>query len=153
MHFHSTVLFVKNIERSKDFYTRFLGFSIEHDFGKNVILDSMVTLWEVLPEHIIAKELKTSDESNRFELCFEHRDIEKIFTDLENEGVEFLHKMKEEPWGQRTIRFFDPDRHLIEIGEPLDVFVRNMKKKGMNESEISNKTGINIETVYNLLQS
>jgi catechol 2,3-dioxygenase-like lactoylglutathione lyase family enzyme len=152
MYFHSTVVFVKDIEKSKEFYTKFLGFSIIHNFGKNIILNDGLTLWEIRPDHIISTKLQTRNDANRFELYFEHDEIEKVFNDLEKAGVTFLHKIHEEPWGQRTFRFFDPDDHLIEIGEPLEVFVENLFKKGMNNNDISKKTGIPIETVIKLLQ-
>jgi hypothetical protein len=34
MNFHSTVIFVMEISKAKEFYIRLLEFSIEHDFGK-----------------------------------------------------------------------------------------------------------------------
>lgn len=151
MRLHSTVIFVKDIEKSKDFYTRYLGFSIDHDFGKNVVLNAGLTIWEILPEHIINKQLKKTDDSNRFELYFETNNIEAIFNDLKKVGVHFFHKIQEEPWGQRTFRFYDPDKHLIEIGEPLEVFVENMSKKGLTETQISKKTGIPLDTVHRLI--
>lgn len=153
MKFHSTVLFVKNIEKSKEFYTRFLGLSIEHDFGKNVILSSGLTLWEIQSEHLISQKLNTKVDSNKFELCFEDADIENIFYKLKDADVKFLHEIKTEPWGQRTCRFYDPDGHLIEIGEPLEVFVNNMSKNGLNESQISQNTGIPLETVKNIIKT
>lgn len=152
MLYHSTVIFVQDIEKSKDFYTKQLGFLIEHDFGKNVILNSGLTIWEIQPEHTISRKLKTKNDSNRFELCFEHEDIEKICNDLEKAGTNFLHKIHEEPWGQRTVRFYDPDNHLIEIGEPLEVFANNLSKRGLTENQISKKTGIPIGTLHSLLK-
>lgn len=151
MKLHSTVIFVKDIEKTKKFYTQYLGFEIEHNFGKNVLLTSGLSIWEILPEHIINKELLTTKEANRFELYFETDDIEAIFNDLEKAGVHFLHKIHEEAWGQRTFRFFDPDKHLIEIGEALEVFVRNMNQQGLTETQISKKSGIPTETICNLL--
>jgi catechol 2,3-dioxygenase-like lactoylglutathione lyase family enzyme len=151
MIFHSTVLFVKDIEASKAFYTRFLDFSIEQDFGKNVILSKGLTLWEILPDHIINKRLQTGDDSNRFELYFETTNIDKVSDTLNRAGIKFLHKLHEEPWGQRTLRFFDPDHHLIEIGEPLDVFVNAMHRKGWAPAQISEKSGIPLATVIGLI--
>jgi catechol 2,3-dioxygenase-like lactoylglutathione lyase family enzyme len=152
MKFHSTVIFVKAIERSKDFYTRYLDFSVEHDFGKNVILNNGLTIWEILDNHIISKQLETRKESNRFELYFESEDINTKFILLENADVKFLHKIHEEPWGQKTFRFFDPDDHLIEVGEPLEVFVNNMSKNGMSIKQINEKSGIPIDTLISLIQ-
>jgi catechol 2,3-dioxygenase-like lactoylglutathione lyase family enzyme len=151
MVFHSTVLFVKDIEVSKKFYTSFLNFSVEHNFGKNVILSDGLTLWEIDPEHIINKQLVTTNESNRFELYFEAENIENICDTLTLSGIKFLHILHEEPWGQNTIRFFDPDNHLVEIGEPMDVFINNMHKKGLTPAQISVKSGIPIETVVGLI--
>jgi catechol 2,3-dioxygenase-like lactoylglutathione lyase family enzyme len=151
MVFYSTVLFVKDIEVSKKFYILFLNFSIEHDFGKNVIMNNGLTLWEISPEHIINKQLKTANESNRFELYFETDNLEEISHKLKTAGVKFLHPIKEESWGQRTVRFFDPDYHLVEIGEPMDVFINNMHKNGLTPAQISSKSGIPIEKVVGLI--
>jgi catechol 2,3-dioxygenase-like lactoylglutathione lyase family enzyme len=151
MVFHSTVLFVANISQSIDFYIRLLNFSIVHDFGKNVILSQGITLWEIQPEHIITKQLETKNNSNRFELYFEIENLSEISNKLVNGGVRFLHTIHCEPWGQKTIRFFDPDNHLIEIGEPLDVFVNNMHNSGLTPAQISIKSGIPIETVVGLI--
>jgi hypothetical protein len=71
---------------------------------------------------------------------------------LNNAGIKFLHQINEEPWGQRTIRFFDPDGHLIEIGEPMEVFVNNMSQKGLSAVQISEKSGIPVETVLLLIK-
>jgi catechol 2,3-dioxygenase-like lactoylglutathione lyase family enzyme len=152
MKFHSTVIFVKEISRAKDFYTRLLEFSIEHDFGKNVILSNGLTIWEIQESHIISKELHTNNDSTRFELYFESEDLEKVLDILEINGTRFLHRIHEEPWGQRTFRFFDPDNHLIEIGEPLEVFVNNMSRNGLSVKEISEKSGIPADTVNRLIQ-
>jgi len=151
--FHSSVIFVNDIEKSKDFYVRLLNQEIEHDFGKNVILKGGLTIWEIQPDHIISKRLKTINNSNRFELYFETELIDEAYNRLNNEQVEFLHEIHEEAWGQRTIRFFDHDKHLVEIGEPLETFVNNMIKKGLSTKQIAEKSGIPIETINGILQS
>ena len=151
--FHSSVIFVNDIKKSKDFYIRLLNQEIEHDFGKNVILKCGLTIWEIQPDHIINKRLKTTNNSNRFELYFETELIDEAYNRLNNEQVEFLHEIHEEPWGQRTIRFFDHDKHLVEIGESLETFVDNMNKKGLSVKEIAEKSGIPKETINGILQS
>lgn len=153
MKFHSPVIFVNDIKKSKDFYIRLLDQSIEHDFGKNVILKSGLTLWEISPDHIINKQLNTDNVSNKFELYFESELIEETYEKLNDEGVEFLHGIHEEPWGQRTIRFFDYDNHLIEVGEPMETFVRNMHNKGLSAKQIAEKSGIPIETINGFLEN
>ena len=151
--FHSSVLFVKDIEKSKDFYVKLLKQEIEYDFGKNVILKNGITLWEISPSHIIDRKLNIKETSNRFELYFESDMLTEIAEHLKNEGVEFLHDIHEEPWGQRTIRFFDSDKHLIEVGEPLETFVQNMNYSGLSLEQIAHKSGISIDTVENILKN
>jgi catechol 2,3-dioxygenase-like lactoylglutathione lyase family enzyme len=151
MKFHSSVIFVDNIEKAKYFYIKILNQEIEHDFGKNVILKRGLTIWEVQAEHIINKKLKTYDKSNQFELYFETDFIEDVYKKLKKENIEFLHEIQEEPWGQRTIRFFDYDKHLIEIGESLKIFVNNMYNAGLSVNRISEKSGIPLETVNKII--
>ena len=152
IHFHSAAAFVSDIGRSKAFYTRLLGQEIELDFGKNVILKCGLTLWEIQPTHIITHTLGSEQltEGNRFEFYFETPDIDEVYRRLLAAGVTFLHPVHEEPWGQRTIRLFDPDRHLIEIGEPLKTFIGRLLSEGMTLEAITEKTGVPLEMVHEL---
>jgi len=34
--------------------------------------------------------------------------------------VEFIHEIVEQPWGQKVMRFYDPDYHMIEVGAPIE---------------------------------
>lgn len=153
--FHSTAALVKNIEVSKKFYREVLEQAIEYDFGKNVIFKGGITLWEINPDHIIPSELgltSTADEKiNRFEFYFETEEIDSVFEKLKENGVELLHSLHEEPWGQRTVRFFDPDRHLIEVGETLETFVKRLYREGMTTEQVSNKTSIPLDTIRELI--
>lgn len=151
MRFQSSVIFVKDIEKSRDFYCRLLKQEIETDFGKNIIFKAGFALWQPDKDHLISLNLDPTTRSQGFELYFEDDNIEKIHAELSSENISFFHGIREENWGQRTIRFFDPDGHLIEIGEPLDVFRLNMKNRGLDASEISSKTGMDVYSVHRIL--
>jgi catechol 2,3-dioxygenase-like lactoylglutathione lyase family enzyme len=151
--FHSIVLFVKDIEKSKKFYTEILGQELEYDFGNNVALKSGITLWKIMPDHIISlsgKHNKTNV-AKAFEVYFETDDLEPVQKIIAKKRLEILHDLMEEPWGQRTIRFYDPDKNLIEIGEKLETFVGRMARSGMKLEEISIKTTIPVQIVKRLL--
>ncbi len=154
--YHSSVIFVKDIEVTKQFYTEVLGEEIELDFGKNVTLKGGLALWEIRPDHIIPERLGTdwigSEIGNRFELYFETEKIEGILEKLRKNQIDFLHALHEEPWGQRTIRFFDPDRHLVEIGETLETFVKRLHGENMTAEQVSEKTAIPIEIVREMIK-
>ena len=153
INFSSTVIIVKDISQSKTFYTSVLDQTIAHDFGKNITFDSGFAIWELRDSHIIAKKLKekTEGDSNRFELYFETDDLEAVQAKLEQEHVSFLHGIHIEPWTQRTLRFFDPDKHLIEIGETLECFVLRSYAKHKNIEMVSEETFVPTETVKTII--
>ncbi|MCC8174194.1 MAG: glyoxalase, partial [Odoribacter sp.] len=58
----------------------------------------------------------------------------------------------EELWGQRTIRFYDPDGHLIEIGEALPVFLtRIYKEEGGNLEATAKRTFMTVDVLKQFL--
>ena len=149
--YHSTAVFVKDIEASRKFYTNELGQDVAFDFGKNVILRCGITLWEVNPDHIIPEKLGVDrvvgTQANCFELYFETTEIEVVFRKLSEKGVEMLHALHEEPWGQKTMRFYDPDGHLIEVGETLETFVHRLHQEGRSPEQVAEKTSIPLDHV------
>lgn len=150
----SIALFVKDIEVSKAFYQRSLGLEIEFDFGKNIIFKGGIAIWEINTTHIIPSTLgknSLNENSNKFELYFETENLEEVFQQLNEANIRFLHKIHEEQWGQRTIRFFDPDSHLIEIGESLRCFIKRMLDSGMTKEQVSTKTGVLIDDIKKIL--
>jgi catechol 2,3-dioxygenase-like lactoylglutathione lyase family enzyme len=153
----STALFVKDIEVSKHFYKEVLGLTVDLDFGKNVIFKNGFAIWEIRDNHIIPANLgldKICDVSvNRFELYFETENLAGVFAILKSKNVRFLHDIHEESWGQQTIRFFDPDNHLIEIGESMKQFVSRFFHQGLALEEISRRTGVPVDEVRRLLGS
>jgi catechol 2,3-dioxygenase-like lactoylglutathione lyase family enzyme len=152
----STALFVKNIEKSKYFYTNILNLSIDLDFGKNIIFKSGFAIWEINDSHIITTSIgqdKIKDSSvNRFELYFETENLQAVYDSLKENNVKFLHGVHEEPWGQYTIRFFDPDNHLIEVGESMKQFTNRLYKQGMTLEQVSARTHVALEDLKRFIE-
>jgi catechol 2,3-dioxygenase-like lactoylglutathione lyase family enzyme len=152
IHYHSAALFVSDIRASVRFYTELIGLKIEMDMGTNVILEHGITLWQINDDHIIVRTLGADAlrrGGNRFELYFETDDIDEARDLMMKHGVDRLHEIHEESWGQRTIRVFDPDGHMVEIGESMKTFVSRMKGKGMSIEEIAAKTGLHPDFIEN----
>ena len=57
--------------------------------------------------------------SNSGELYFETEDMDAFYKHLESFDILYVHKLHEHPWGQRVVRFYDPDGHIIEAAEKL----------------------------------
>jgi hypothetical protein len=106
-----------------------------------------------MPDHIISRSGKhgKTNASRAFEVYFETDDLDIVQELIAKNHLEVLHDLMEEPWGQRTLRFYDPDKNLIEVGETLEKFVGRMARTGMKPEEISAKTTIPPAIVRKLL--
>ena len=60
-------------------------------------------------------------ENNASELYFEEQDIEGFVQKLERlyPEVKYVNRLMTHSWGQRVVRFYDPDGNLIEVGTPM----------------------------------
>ena len=60
--------------------------------------------------------------NNMTELYFEESDIEGFVKKLEESDfeIEFVNKLMTHSWGQKVVRFYDPDGNLIEVGTPMN---------------------------------
>ncbi len=148
LRYRNNVLFVKDVKTSKAFYLDKLHQEIDFDFDKTMGFKSGLALWQ-LPDNHPVKISGKSQESSGFELYFETENLDRDHETLMNAGVKLLHDVIEESWGQRTFRFYDPDGHLIELGESLPTFINRMAQT-MSIEEIHQKTSVPIEDLKNL---
>ncbi|GAB6119006.1 VOC family protein [Dysgonomonas termitidis] len=146
------VLFVKNAKSSRYFYEKVLGLTVTADFGEqNIIFKEGFALWQISEENIISKTLGDDNiydvnTISRFELCFETECLEQIYHRLKQSEAEFLHEINTEIWGQRTVRFYDYDRHLIEVGEAMHVFFHRIyEEEGQNLEATAKRTYTPVE--------
>ena len=125
MRLKNVLLVVKDIEASKKFYHDLFGLRVVTDFGRNVILTEGLVLQErQLWEEFVDKEVVPG--GNAMELYFEDNDLDAFAEKLEASPYEivYVNRLMEHDWGQRVIRFYDPDMHLIEVGESLEYVAR-----------------------------
>jgi ASC-1-like (ASCH) protein len=66
---------------------------------------------------------------------------------LQDNHVEFVHETREQPWRQKVVRFYDPDRNIIEVGESLEFLSFRLSKEGKSIEEISRITNMTREFV------
>lgn len=143
------ILFVvENIERSKEFYKELFGLVVIRDFGENVILTEGLVLQEKkLWEKFIERNINQG--GNDAVLYFEENDMDDFIEKLEksNFPIEYLNKCIEHDWGQRVIRIYDPDRHIIEIGESMDYVARRFLKTGMTVEQVAKKAQLPLSQI------
>ena len=155
LQYSRVVLFVEDIDKSKEFYQDLFSLKIEHDFGENISFKNAFSLWQKKrAEEIIFKSerMGNSNKNKTVELYFETEEINNFWEKLKESSINIIHGLKEEPWGQRTLRFFDPDHFIVEVAEPLDHVVIRMAKAGASEAEISHKTQLSPQKVRDLLK-
>ncbi|MDV0446338.1 hypothetical protein MsAg5_01680 [Methanosarcinaceae archaeon Ag5] len=152
------VLFVKDAQKARSFYEGLLGMTVVADFGGlNLVFKEGFALWQIMDGNIIPEKLgreniENSKSVSRFELGFETEEIDDIFKTLKENNTKFLHEMNMELWGQRTIRFYDPDGHLIEVGESMPFFLRRIyNEEGQNLEATSQRTFTPVDVLKQIL--
>ena len=84
---------------------------------------------------------------NSSELYFEEDNFD-IFTDkLKKCAVEYVHPVKEHSWGQRVVRFYDPDKHIIEVGENIKTVCKRFLDNGMTPEQVAERMDVPMKFV------
>jgi catechol 2,3-dioxygenase-like lactoylglutathione lyase family enzyme len=109
------VLHVKNLARSRKFYTEFLGMEVEHETSRQVFLrcgSQGVALFEARD----GVEIHAGDEMNHMALRLKSGEYEKVKTLLEEAGIT-VNGRRADP---RCIYFSDPDGHRLQLLTPAE---------------------------------
>ncbi len=120
MRLKNILIVVKNIERSRKFYQDLFGLEMILDNDGNMILtEGLVLQEEKYWTEFLGREI--IPESNSCELYFEEADLEGFIEKLEKfyPEVKYVNRLMTHSWGQKVIRFYDPDGNLIEVGTPV----------------------------------
>ena len=54
-------------------------------------------------------------------------------------------------WGQRVVRFYDLDKHIIEVGESMKMVINRFIDRGMTTEQISKKMDVSVADLKKLL--
>lgn len=149
MKYSATLLAVRNMDRSLAFYKELFGQEVICDLGWNKTL----TCGLVLQLHFdcIADfpAERMQFKSHNMELYFETEDLDAFLEVLATHPeVERLHDVRTHPWQQRVIRIFDPDGHLIEVGESMESVAFREFRKGLSVSETAKIVQHPVELVH-----
>lgn len=120
MKLKNVLIVVKDIERARQFYQDLFGLSVVLDNDGNMILtEGLVLQDEKIWKDFLGREILR--ENNSCELYFEEADIEGFVERLERiyPKVRYVNRLMTHSWGQKVIRFYDPDGNLIEVGTPV----------------------------------
>ncbi|BBM17823.1 glyoxalase [Enterococcus avium] len=154
MKFRGPMLVVKDIEIAKRFYTEVIGVRVIADLGENATLTGGLALqtessWSTFTNC-------NSDffryHGNDAEMYFEEEDFDGFLKRISTLDVERVGEDLEMPWGQKVVRLYDPDKHIIEIGEDMKVMMKRLHGTGLTVEQLAEKTFMSPKMVERMLK-
>lgn len=138
MKYQCSLLAVNDVEVSKKFYGELFDQKVVLDLGRNVsfsggfaIQEDFAWLTGLNPDTVVQK-------SHNMELYFEADDFDEFIEKLKlYKDVEYVHQPLRYEWQQRVVRIYDPDKHIIEVGESMEVIARRYLDEGYSVEEVS----------------
>ncbi|MCY3410788.1 MAG: hypothetical protein INQ03_04035 [Candidatus Heimdallarchaeota archaeon] len=155
---YASIIYCSDLEKSRYFYETILQLEVETDFTSVIFFKESIAIWEIKSAHLLSNTFgeaffkKQKKPSFPFELYFEIRSFDTFIQQLQNYPIDYIHDVYQEPWGQRTVRFYDPDKNIIEIGETLEEFINRMHQEGLSVEEIAEINGLNVKVIEGLLK-
>lgn len=152
MKYGGTVLAVADVNQSRKFYEELFGLEVYQDYGINVSFTCGLSLQQEFHWLTGVPKEKILHNANNMELFFEETDFDGFLKKLEKRpDILCLNGVTEHSWGQRVVRFYDLDGHLIEVGEEMRMVVNRFLSSGMTLDEVSKKMDVSVEDLKKLL--
>ena len=149
MGFICSIIIVEDIARSRKLYEEVLQMKVTSDFGVlyNIGFEGGLSMYRKgFFEELIQGKVKLA-KNNNVSLYFEVDDLDGLEKEIAAQGLEFVHGVREQPWKQRTFRFYDFDNHVLEVAEKMDVVLHRLKRNGHSLEEIAGFTGYTVAQV------
>lgn len=127
---------VKSVEVSKKFYGDLFDQKVVMDFGENVTFSGGFAIQEDFDRIAGLPEKPSFEKSYDMELYFETDDFDGFIEKMgKYPDVEYVHMPKKYDWQQRVVRIFDPDGHIIELGESMAYIAKRFLNEGKTPEE------------------
>lgn len=155
MKFSNPMIVVSDIEKSKQFYYKVLGLKVVNDFGANVTLTDGLVLQtkDTWVNFINKQDSEIIFGGNAAELYFEEDNFDDFVQKINAiEGINYVHFVLEHSWGQRVVRFYDPDKHIIEVGENMVMVVRRFLNSGLSIEQTAVRMDVPIDYIKSCLE-
>jgi len=143
MKFKSPLLVVDDLIISKKFYYDILQLEVISNFGANVVLTGGIALQtkESWLRFISKTPMDICYGGNDVELYFEEKHFDGFLEKLKAfPSIRYVHPPLEHSWGQRVVRIYDPDFHIIEVGEDMKVVCKRFLLQGFSIEETAIRT-------------
>lgn len=119
-------LFVSDLQRSCNFYTEKLGFTVEFVYGDppfygQLRRDGASLNLRLVSEPVFVPGIRRREGLLSASLTLAHAgEIRQLFLDYRAAGVTFYQALTSEPWGASTFIVLDPDDNLLLFAGPAE---------------------------------
>lgn len=151
MELKNPLLAVADLERSLAFYEAVLGLQVVLDFGANKTLTGGLCLQTLETWRGFLGTDRVAFGGNDAEIYFEEDSFDAFAERLKALNIQYVHPVKEHPWGQRVVRFYDPDRHIIEVGENMAAVCRRFRDSGLTPEQTAERMDVPVDYVRECL--
>ena len=129
--FRMPLLAVRDVEISKKFYCDLFEQEITLDLGENIVFSGGVSIQQDFDRLTGIPKSTILHQSTNMELYFEVDDFDAFLEKLHGYlDVELVHAPKTHAWKQRVVRLYDPDWHMIEVGESMEHLAQRLLDEG-----------------------
>lgn len=155
MKYEGVCIAVKDIKLARAFYEQIFGLEVFQDYGMNVSFSCGISLQQEFDWLLDIPKQNIIQEPHNMELYFEEDDFDTFLQTLKQyPNIKYLgNGVKVQTWGQRTIRFYDLDGHIIEVGENLKMVIKRFLDSQMTIEEISKRMDITVSDLEKLVNS
>lgn len=147
MRYTGTLIVVRDMAASIRFYQEVLGLEVVQDFGANVTLTGGISLQTLESWQEWIGGTPVTLRSHAGELYFEEEDMDGFLDRLQGLPISYVHPPLEHRWGQRVVRFYDPDGHIVEVGEDMTQVVKRFAHSGMTEEQVARRMDVPVDYV------
>ncbi len=142
------LLAVRDVEVSKKFYHDLFDQEVAADLGQNVTFSGGFAIQQDFDALVDIPKCTILHQSNNMELYFEVDDFDAFMIKLHGFlDVELVHPPKTHEWHQRVVRLYDPDWHMIEVGESMQVVARRLMEEGNTVEQTARMTQLPVKYV------
>ena len=117
------------------------------DFGANKTLTGGLALQTLESWRSFLGTYTVSFGGSDAEVYFEEDSFDAFLERLQNLAVDYVHPPREHAWGQRVVRIYDPDRHIIEVGEPMKAVCQRFLDSGLTPEQTAARMDVPLKFV------
>ena len=117
--FRNAIALVRDIKISKAFYADTIGIPIVQDTESFVLFEGHFAIHsaDLFYEYIGKKCVGEKMGRDNLDLYFTTSNLDAMQEKLTQAGVTFIHGIRKCAWGESVLRIYDPDGHIVEIGD------------------------------------